>query len=141
MRPLPRAARTGTRSPSRRLRIARAGLVGAWLGRALVVAGWLVARGAVARGSVVALLGADADGLGLLLRPLARLDQLQLQGALLVAIRIAVDQHRRPGDDLAVPQDLVGQRVLDVALDRAAQRTGAHRGVEALVGEELLRLL
>ena len=40
-----------------------------------------------------------------------------------------------------VPQHLVGERVLDVALDRAAQRPGAHRRVPALVDQQLLRLL
>ena len=38
-------------------------------------------------------------------------------------------------------EDLLGQHVLDLALDRAAQRPGAERGVVALVGEPGLGVL
>ena len=103
----------------------------------------LAARALVA----VVLLGADADLLGLglgLLRPrrLLRLDDRQLQRAvLLVAGGVALDHHGRAGDHLALAQHFVGERVLDVALDRAAQRPGAHRGVPAFLDQQVLGLV
>ena len=38
-------------------------------------------------------------------------------------------------------QHLVGERVLDVALDRAAERAGAHGGVPALFDQQVLGLV
>src|SRR4051812_21014479 len=51
---------------------------------------------------------------------------------------LAVDQDRGAGLELAA-EDEIGERVLDEALDRAAQRPGSHRRVVALVDEQLLR--
>ena len=92
---------------------------------------------------VVALLGADTDllRLRLLRRSLARLDDLQLQRMVfLVTLRVPLDLHGRARGHLA-GQDLVGEQVLDVALDRPAQRPRAHRRVEALVHQKLLGVL
>src|SRR5690348_10526042 len=50
----------------------------------------------------------------------------------LVGVGLARDEDRRARLERAA-QDEVGQRVLDHALDRAAQRPGAHRGVVALL--------
>src|SRR3712207_7620066 len=41
------------------------------------------------------------------------------------------DEHRAAALGQRLLQHEVGQRVLDVALDRPAERTGAHRGVPA----------
>ena len=54
--------------------------------------------------------------------------------------RLPVDEDRRAGLELAAEHE-VRERVLDEALDRAAQRPGAHRRVVALVDEQLLRLV
>src|SRR5262245_6300338 len=64
-------------------------------------------------------------------------DDLDLD--LVVRVALLVDEDRRAGRDLA-PEHEVGERVLDVALDRAAQRPGAHRRVVALLDEQVLRL-
>src|SRR6478735_9300868 len=53
---------------------------------------------------------------------------------------LASDEDCRAGLELA-PEHVVGERVLDVALDRTAQRPGAHRGVVALLDEQVLRLV
>ena len=45
-----------------------------------------------------------------------------------------------PGRERAA-EDEVGERILDAALDRAAQRPGAHRRVVALLDEQLLRVV
>src|SRR5215218_8801782 len=76
---------------------------------ALVARGGAVGVGLVVRRVSVALLRADADRLRLLLGgALARLDELQLQGSLVgVAVGIALNQHGRAGDDLALLQHLV----------------------------------
>src|ERR1039458_8367195 len=74
------------------------------------------------------LLGcADADRRLLLLW----LDDRQAHLALL-ALRSGVDHDGGAGGQL-LTQHEVGQRVLDVALDRAAQRTCAHRRVPPLL--------
>ena len=51
-----------------------------------------------------------------------------------------LDHHGAARHELALEHE-VGQRVLDVALDRPAQRAGAHRRVPALLDEEVLRAL
>src|SRR5262245_45024133 len=58
----------------------------------------------------------------------------------LVGVALARHEDRRAPLERAA-QDEVGQRVLDHALDRAAQRPGAHRGVVALLDQQLLRLV
>src|SRR4051794_20047315 len=83
----------------------------------------------------VAAAGADADRLGLLLGR----DDLERDLGLLALGRPA-DHHRAAGHELGA-QDEVGQRVLDVALDRAAQRPGAHRRVPPLVDQQVLGIL
>ena len=59
---------------------------------------------------------------------------------LVLGLALAVDQDRRAGLELAAEHE-VGERILDEALDRAAQRAGAHRRVVALLDQQLLRLL
>ena len=51
---------------------------------------------------------------------------------------VGVDDDRVAGVEF-LPQDLLGQRVLDEALDRTAQRPGTERGVVAPLGEQQLR--
>src|SRR5690554_487561 len=63
------------------------------------------------------------------------------EGELLLAgLRVVLHVH---DDDLAgvelLVEELLGERVLDEALDGPAQRAGAERGVVALVGDEGLR--
>src|SRR5215218_3585763 len=106
-------------------------------------AGALALRRALA---VVVLLRADADLLapglfdGFRLR-LLRGDDLEAEGfVLLVAALVAGDHHGRAGGHLALAQDFVGQRVLDVALDRATKGTSTHRGIPAFVDQQFLRL-
>ena len=57
-----------------------------------------------------------------------------------LGVALAADEDRRAGLELAAEHE-VGERVLDEALDRAAQRPGAHRRVVALLDEQLLRLV
>src|SRR5581483_9391388 len=96
-----------------------------------------VAGGLVAFAGLALLPGADADllRLGLLLRrALARLDDRQLQWVVfLVALLVPLHLNGRARIHLAGLQHLVGERVLDVALDRPAQRACAHRRIPALV--------
>src|SRR3954447_13724427 len=104
------------------------------------------AVGAVSLGLAAAvLLRSDADLLALRLRFALRLlrgDDLQAERfVLLVAGGVAADHHRRAWSHLAPAQDFVGERVLDVALDRPAQRAGAHRRVPALVDQQVLGLV
>src|SRR5919197_276951 len=87
-------------------------------------------RGRGLLGRIARLVRRDRDLLG---RDLARNDR-----DVDLVLVLAIDEDRRAGAELA-PEDEVGQRVLDVALDRAAQRPGAHRRVVALLDEELLR--
>src|SRR5579864_3171614 len=54
--------------------------------------------------------------------------------------RLAADEDGRAGLELPA-EHVVGERVLDIALDCAAQRPGAHRRVVALVDEQVLRLV
>src|SRR4051794_22361028 len=97
---------------------------------------WLVQRpGVVHRLALALLAAADADRRGLL----GRLDDRELD-LFLGALGRRLDQDGRARRELG-PQDEVGQRVLDVALDRPAQRAGAHRGVPALLDQEVLRRL
>src|SRR3954469_5603392 len=76
----------------------------------------------------VVLLRPDADLLALRLLHRFRLrllrgDDLEAERfVLLVAALVAADHHRRARRHLALAQDFVGQRVLDVALNRPAQR-------------------
>src|SRR4051812_775423 len=56
------------------------------------------------------------------------------------AVRCALDHDGRARRELG-PQHEVGQRVLDVALDRPAKRAGAHRWVPALLDEQVLGVL
>src|SRR4051794_37280274 len=85
-------------------------------------------------------LGPDADRR----LDLLGLDDRELHEPLLDAVldRLVplVDQDGRAGRELR-PQDEVRERVLDVALDRAAQRPGAHGRVPALVRQQILGLL
>ena len=53
------------------------------------------------------------------------------------ALALDVDQHDLAGADLAV-EHLLGEHVLDLALDRAAQRPGAQDRVEAPLGQQVL---
>src|SRR3954447_16758325 len=76
--------------------------------------------------------GAAADG-G---RHLLGRDDLERDLGLL-ALGRAADHDRGPRRQLG-PQDEVRERVLDVALDRATQRTRPHRRVPALVDQEVL---
>src|SRR3954453_13838161 len=120
-------------------------------GSGVGVGGRLLATGirlaALIAVAVVALLRADANPLGLGLgllrtRGLLRFDDRQAERlVVLVAGRVALDHHGRARNHLALAQDFVGERVLDVALDRAAQRTGAHRGVPTLVDQQVLGLV
>src|SRR3954463_12229633 len=57
-----------------------------------------------------------------------------------VALLRDLDHHRPARHELALEHE-VGQRVLDVALDGPAQRTGAHGRVPALLDEEVLGAL
>ena len=82
-----------------------------------------------------AAFGADADRRLLLLR----LDDRQAHLALVVALGRGVDDDGRARREL-LAQHEVGERVLDVALDRAAQRARAHRRVPALLDEQVLGL-
>src|SRR4051812_38072442 len=83
--------------------------------------------------AVLLLLAAGAADRG---RHLLRL--AHRQGHLGVgALRGALDHDGRAGGELRA-QDEVRERVLDVALDRAAQGTGAHGRVPALLDEQLL---
>ena len=79
-------------------------------------------------------LRSDADR-----RRLGRgLDHRQLDVGILLALHGAgLDQHGRSRRDLGAQHE-VGQRILDVALDRPAQRPGAHRRIPALVDEQIL---
>ena len=54
-------------------------------------------------------------------------------------VALAVDDDRLAGVEL-LPQDLLGERVLDEPLDRAPQRAGTELRVVALLGEQQLRL-
>src|SRR6185369_3386875 len=114
---------------------ARPGSLTARLGLGLVAGA--VAGVAVGLALGVVLLRPDADllALGLLDRFRLRLlrgDDLEAERfVLLVAALVAADHHRRAWGHFALAQDFVGQRVLDVALDRPAQRAGAHRRVPA----------
>src|ERR687898_2082872 len=89
----------------------------AWSALVAVARGLGLAAVAGVRVVLALLAGADADLLGLLLlRRLARLDDLQLQRALLVlALLVAIDRDGGAGRHLARLQHLVGERVLDVA--------------------------
>src|SRR5512133_2887211 len=79
------------------------------------------------------LLRRDGDLLG---RDLARDDgHVDLFG-----LALAGDENRRARLERAT-EDEVRERILDHALDRAAQRAGAHRRVVALLDEQLLRLV
>ena len=53
------------------------------------------------------------------------------------AIGLGVDDDDLAGAELLV-EELLGERVLDEALDGPTQRPGAERGVVALVGQEEL---
>src|SRR5215212_7825112 len=55
---------------------------------------------------------------------------------LLVLLRGLADLDGRAGGH-RLREHLVGERVLDVALDRPAQRARAHRGIPALLDEEV----
>src|SRR5690606_27975169 len=65
------------------------------------------------------LLTAEGEGLGL-------------------ALALGVHDHDVTGAQLA-EEDLLRQRVLDLALDGPAQRPGAQHGVVALLGQQFLR--
>src|SRR4051794_26845559 len=118
---------------------------GAGSGVAVAGGGVLALAGTVL--AAAALVGADPDLLGLrpgrrfLLRFLRRDDRQAERLVLLVAGLVAGDHHRRPRRHLALAQDFVGERILDVALDRAAQRAGAHRRVPALLDQQVLGLV
>src|SRR5262249_19156515 len=56
-----------------------------------------------------------------------------------VAFALNVDDDGLPGVEL-LPQDLLGECVLDVALDGPAQRPGTQLRVVALLGQVQLRL-
>src|SRR5690242_21046625 len=56
----------------------------------------------------------------------------------LLGVALASDEDRRARFERAA-EDEVGERIFDHALDRAAQRPGAHGGVVALLDEQLLR--
>src|SRR5690242_634357 len=58
----------------------------------------------------------------------------------LLRIALAGHEDRRAGLERAAEHE-VGERILDHALDRAAQRPGAHGGVVTLLDEELLGLV
>src|SRR5688572_27924371 len=64
-------------------------------------------------------------------------DELNLQAVFLGALRVRVHEERAAVLEL-LAEHVVGQRVLDVALYRAAQRAGAHGGFSALVDEVIL---
>src|SRR5919201_3262114 len=83
-------------------------------------------------GRVARLLRRDRD---LLRRDLARDDR-----DVDLVLVLAVDEDRRARLELAAEHE-VGEGILDVALDRAAQRPGAHRRVVALLDQQLLRLV
>jgi AcrR family transcriptional regulator len=84
------------------------------------------------------LFGRDGHLLG---RDLARDEgDVHLVARRAVLVRLARDEDRRARLELAA-EHVVGERVLDVALDRAAQRPGAHCRVVTLVDEQLLRLV
>jgi hypothetical protein len=53
---------------------------------------------------------------------------------------LGVDDHHLAGGEL-LPQELLGQRVLDHPLDGPAQRAGAEGGVVALLGQQVLGAL
>src|SRR5207302_4102035 len=92
----------------------------------------------VAVGGRDRLLGRHGHLLG---RYLARDERdVDLVAGLAVFGPRAADEDRGAGLELASEHE-VGQRILDEALDRAAQRPGAHRRVVALVDEQLLRLV
>src|SRR5947209_19492448 len=82
-------------------------------------------------------LRADADGLALALR--RRDGDLDL--GLLAVLVLAVDLDGRAGLHVARAQHLVGERILDVALDRTAERTGSHRGIPTLLDQQVARVV
>src|SRR5438477_3655244 len=88
--------------------------------------------GVLVVGGVRRLLRRDGDLLG---RDLAGNDRdVDLD------LVLPLDENRRAGLERAA-QDEVRERVLDVALNRAAQRPGAHRRVVTLLDQQLLRLV
>src|SRR5207244_1244529 len=101
-----------------------------------------VARAAVA-GLLLARLRAHADRLALLALRGRREDaDLDLRLLLVAAVLLlAIDLDGRAGLHVARAQHLVGERVLDVALDRAPQRPRAHCRIPALLDQQLLRVL
>src|SRR3954468_14010990 len=100
-------------------------------------------RSAAVTGRLLALatLGADAHGLALL--GLGRSDDLDVDLALAVVrpADIGLGDLDRGARLHLGPQHRVGERVLDVALDRAAQRPGTHGRVESLLDQEVLRVV
>src|ERR1700750_1264070 len=102
-----------------------------------------LAVGGVARGDWVVrrlvaavLLAAGAADRG---RNLLRLAHRQRHLGIR-ALRRALDHDRRACPQLAA-EDEVRERVLDVALDRPAERAGAHGRVPALLDQEVLGVL
>src|SRR4051812_11498739 len=86
--------------------------------------------------AVLLLLAAGAADRGRLLLRLAHRQRHLGVGAL----RGALDHDGRARRELR-PQDEVRQRVLDVALDRATERAGAHGRVPPLLDEQVLGVL
>src|SRR3954451_18714096 len=90
---------------------------------------------------LIAALSADADGLALL--RLRRSDDLDVDLAFAVVRPTDIGLRHldgRTGLHLG-PQHRIGERVLDVALDRATQRPRTHRRIEALLDQEVLRVV
>src|SRR5205085_8111168 len=106
--------------------------------RTPAVALFLFGRGLVAVGGGRGLLGRHRHLLG---RDLARDEgDVDLVARLAVVGARASDEDRRARLELASENE-VCERILDVALDRAAQRPRAHRRVVALVDKKLLRIV
>src|SRR5699024_2107500 len=93
--------------------------------------------------AVVLLATLDLEVSGVELRQRLRLgaeDELRI-----LAGGLAIPVLHVHGDDLActelAEEDLLGELVLDLALDRATQRAGTQSRVEATLGEQVLGLL
>src|ERR1700722_19628596 len=99
----------------------------------LLLAGLLVLRRTLDLGDLVVLAAFSAHANGCLL--LLGLDDRELDLAL--CLRVGVHHDGGAGSQL-LAQHEIGEWVLDVALDRTAQRARAHRGIPALVDKQIL---
>src|SRR5690606_2345473 len=104
-----------------------------WCRLSLLAARLSLSVGAVLGCSLSLALGGSLDRLAHYVVLVDSLERELAQDAF--AFSIHADD--LPGDQLA-KQDLLAQRVLDLALQGTAQRPGTQHGVVALLGEQLL---